>query len=160
MMRMAAFALAALMLTGCAGLFADHFYDAVTPSGVHCSDMPVVPSGSAVDREFHRLKPVKSGWDAVTETERIESIRRKACAVGADGVIETVADEHRDPKTGMFVTLIDGVSFRFLRPKRVEDDQNMPLTVARPQFQSSKPAPRPRISVPSLPPPFDGGGRP
>ncbi len=71
------------------------FKEKRTPSGDFCSDMPVIPAGTTPDREYHRLEPVSSDPKARTEAERLESLRKAACKVGADAVIEAVNEEVR-----------------------------------------------------------------
>ena len=71
------------------------FKDRRTPSGDFCSDMAVVPAGQEPDREYHRLQPIQSDPKAKTEAERLESLRKAACNVGADAVIEAVNEEVR-----------------------------------------------------------------
>jgi hypothetical protein len=71
------------------------FKDKHTPSGDFCSDMAVVPAGQEPDREYHRLQPIQSDPKARTEAERLESLRKAACNVGADAVIEAVNEEVR-----------------------------------------------------------------
>lgn len=70
-----------------------HFEKAITPSGVPCSDMPIVPAGTAVDKPLHRLRPVRSAYACVTDAERLESLRREACRAGGDAVIEASNEE-------------------------------------------------------------------
>jgi hypothetical protein len=84
-------ALAALISAGCGPAFKDRR----TPSGDFCSDMPIIPAGQDVDREYHRLQPIQSDPKAHTEAERLESLRKVACSVSADAVIEAVNEEVR-----------------------------------------------------------------
>jgi hypothetical protein len=86
-----ALALAALLSAGCGPAFKDRR----TPSGDFCSDMAIIPAGQDVDREYHRLQPIQSDPKAKTEAERLESLRKVACGVGADAVIEAVNEEVR-----------------------------------------------------------------
>ena len=85
-----AVALVALMPFACMS-----FKDKRTPSGEFCSDMSVVPAGTDVSNEYHRLQPIQSDPKARTEAERLESLRKAACNVGADAVIEAVNEEVR-----------------------------------------------------------------
>ena len=84
-------ALAALLSVSCSGPFKDRR----TPSGDFCSDMPIIPAGQEPDREYHRLQPIQSDSKTRTEAERLESLRKVACNVGADAVIEAVNEEVR-----------------------------------------------------------------
>src|SRR5262245_50109947 len=84
-------ALAALLSVSCSGAFKDRR----TPSGDFCSDMPIIPAGQEPDREYHRLQPIQSDAKTRTEAERLESLRKVACNVGADAVIEAVNEEVR-----------------------------------------------------------------
>jgi hypothetical protein len=83
----------ALLVGGCAASFAT----ALTPSGEPCSDMPILSSEQKVDREYHRIGPVKSDLQCGTEAERLESLRRAACKKGADAIIEASNEEARLP---------------------------------------------------------------
>ncbi|MFT3764613.1 MAG: hypothetical protein QM820_03710 [Minicystis sp.] len=84
-------ALAALVSVSCGPAFKDRR----TPSGDFCSDMPIIPAGQEPDREYHRLQPIQSDSKTRTEAERLESLRKVACNVGADAVIEAVNEEVR-----------------------------------------------------------------
>jgi hypothetical protein len=57
--------------------------------------MPVFPAGTEPDREYHRLQPITSDPESRTEAERLESLRKAACNVGGDAVIEAVNEEVR-----------------------------------------------------------------
>jgi hypothetical protein len=78
-------AVCSLALAGCVS-----FSDARTRSGGFCTDMPIYPAGQTPDKPFHRLQPVASALKPLTEAERLESLRRVACKLGADAVIEAV----------------------------------------------------------------------
>lgn len=84
-------AAASLLQVGCG----PDFKDRRTPSGDFCSDMAIIPAGQEPDREYHRLQPIQSDPKARTEAERLESLRKVACKVGADAVIEAVNEEVR-----------------------------------------------------------------
>jgi hypothetical protein len=88
-------AAAALLVAACSA--PPRFQDLRTPSGEFCTDMPVIPAGQAPDREYHRLGPIQSDPHARTEAERLESLRKAACASGGDAVIEAVNEEVRLP---------------------------------------------------------------
>lgn len=92
---LAASALAAVVAAGAAAGCSPAFKDRRTPSGEFCSDMAIIPAGQEPDREYHRLQPIQSDPKARTEAERLESLRKVACNVGADAVIEAVNEEVR-----------------------------------------------------------------
>src|SRR5262245_30745317 len=81
----------ALLVAGCA----PSFEKALTPSGDPCTDMPILSNGQTVEREYHRMGPVKSALKCTTDAERVESLRREACKRGADAVIEATVEEER-----------------------------------------------------------------
>ena len=64
-----------------------------TPSGQLCADMPIVPANEKTERAYHRLGPLRSEPAAITEADRLYSLRRVACAQGADAVIEAANEE-------------------------------------------------------------------
>src|SRR5262245_27140493 len=91
MRRWRAVAVAAVLGAGCAS-----YYDKITPSGTPCRDMPLVPFGKdeqLAGRPFTRLRPVSSSLRCETQGERMESLRRQACDVMADAVIDIAQDE-------------------------------------------------------------------
>jgi hypothetical protein len=90
------------------------FKDKRTPSGDFCSDMSVVPAGTEVDREYHRLQPIQSDPKARTEAERLESLRKAACNVGADAVIEAVNEEVRGDSSA-YTMVSSGTAVIWLR---------------------------------------------
>src|SRR5262245_20446708 len=56
----------------------------LTPSGTPCPDMPIFPAGDKLEREYHRLKPIKTkGWfthedkskECTTGPERLQLLR-------------------------------------------------------------------------------------
>ncbi len=71
------------------------FHQMRTPSGDFCSDMPIFSGRDVPEKEFHRLGPVKSAGKLNTVAERLESLRKSACAAEADAVIEASEDEER-----------------------------------------------------------------
>lgn len=73
------------------------FHQMRTPSGDFCSDMPIYAGRDNPEKEFHRLGPVKSGATFKTTAERLESLRKAACAAEADAIIEASEDETRLP---------------------------------------------------------------
>lgn len=102
-------ALVALLPLACVS-----FKDKRTPSGDFCSDMSVVPAGTEVDREYHRLQPIQSDPKARTEAERLESLRKSACSVGADAVIEAVNEEVRGDSSA-YTMVSSGTAVIWLR---------------------------------------------
>ena len=90
------------------------FKDKRTPSGEFCSDMSVVPAGTEVDREYHRLQPIQSDPKARTEAERLESLRKAACKVEADAVIEAVNEEVRGDSSA-YTMVSSGTAVIWLR---------------------------------------------
>ena len=111
MRRLLLAALVAPILTGAA---CASFKDKRTPSGEFCSDMQVVPAGQETDSEYHRLQPISSDPKARTEAERLESLRKAACAVGGDAVIEAVNEEVR-AENATYATVSSGTAIIWLR---------------------------------------------
>jgi hypothetical protein len=103
---------ALLLITSCAPAFRDRR----TPSGDFCSDMAVIPADEEPNLEFHRLQPVQSDITAHTEAERLESLRRAACIIGGDAVIEAVNEEVRNDQ-GQYVLVSSGTAVVWSRPK-------------------------------------------
>lgn len=101
--------LAASTITSCS-----NFKNQRTPGGDFCSDMPVIPAGQEADREYHRLQPISSDPKARTEAERLESLRKAACAVGGDAVIEAVNEEVR-AENATYTTVSSGTAVIWLR---------------------------------------------
>lgn len=114
--------LAALVVLSACG---PAFKDRRTPSGDFCSDMPVYPAGKDPDREYHRLQPVQSDRKARTEAERLESLRRAACLVQGDAIIEAVNEEIRG-EDAMYVTVSSGTAIQWLR--RTNNSEVTPLS--------------------------------
>ncbi|CAN93579.1 MULTISPECIES: hypothetical protein [Sorangium] len=127
-------ALGAALIAGCS----TPFRDKRTPSGEFCSDMHVVPAGQLPDREYHRLQPIASDPTARTEAERLESLRKAACAVGGDAVIEAVNEEIRT-EDGRYASVASGTAVIWVR--RTEGEAR-PLTLhpATPPADSAAPA--------------------
>src|SRR5678809_1104337 len=107
--------LALLLATSCTA----DFKNRRTPSGDFCSDMFVIPAGEEPNLEYHRLQPVQSDIQAHTEAERLESLRKAACLVGADAVIEAVNEEVRND-AAQFVLVSSGTAVVWVRPKGSE----------------------------------------
>lgn len=106
--------LAALVAPILAGAACASFKDKRTPSGEFCSDMQVVPAGQEAESEYHRLQPISSDPKARTEAERLESLRKAACAVGGDAVIEAVNEEVR-AENATYATVSSGTAIIWLR---------------------------------------------
>ena len=142
MLKLVTFSLA-LSLTGCA-LFEPNFYKARSPAGVFCSDMAVIPNAQRLDRPFHRLAAVASAPTAQGELERLESIRRAACRVKADAIVEVTVSDDAKTSDGRYYTRIQGFSAVWLAPERAPE-----VAATLPQIPTS--APRATASQP-LPP--------
>ncbi|WP_437282335.1 hypothetical protein WME90_17710 [Sorangium sp. So ce375] len=127
-------ALGAALIAGCS----TPFRDKRTPSGEFCSDMYVVPAGQLPDREYHRLQPIASDPTARTEAERLESLRKAACMVGGDAVIEAVNEEIRT-EDGRYASVASGTAVIWVR--RTEGEAK-PLTLhpVAPSAESAAPA--------------------
>ena len=65
------------------------------PRATSAATCPIVPAGQEPEREYHRLQPIQSDPKARTEAERLESLRKAACKIDADAVIEAVNEEVR-----------------------------------------------------------------
>jgi hypothetical protein len=137
---LAALALAVTATAACAASFKDRR----TPSGDFCSDMVIIPAGQEPDREYHRLQPIKSEITAKTEAERLESLRKAACLVGADSVIEAVNEEVR-ADNAQYATVSSGTAVIWLRP---HSGEVKPLTIL-----TKKPPPAPTAEVTAEPAP-------
>jgi hypothetical protein len=102
--------------------------------------MAVVPAGQAPDREYHRLQPVASDPEARTEAERLESLRKVACASGADAVIEAVNEEIRQ-ENGNWATVASGTAVTWvLRGGGAKPISGYP-THAKPPAPAGEPPP-------------------
>ncbi len=86
------FLVAAVALAGCAPNFANQR----TPSGDFCADMQIIPNGTNPERPYHRLGPVVTAPGDQVEAQRLEALRRAACRLGADAVIEAQNEERSD----------------------------------------------------------------
>jgi len=137
-LTLAAIALAVTATAACAASFKDRR----TPSGDFCSDMVIIPAGQEPDREYHRLQPIKSDISAKTEAERLESLRKAACLVGADSVIEAVNEEVR-ADNAQYATVSSGTAVIWLRP---HSGEVKPLTIL-----TKKPAPAPEPTAEPAP---------
>ncbi|WP_437728461.1 hypothetical protein [Sorangium sp. So ce861] len=133
-------ALGAALIAGCS----TPFRDKRTPSGEFCSDMHVVPAGQLPDREYHRLQPIASDPEARTEAERLESLRKAACAVGGDAVIEAVNEEIRT-EDGRYASVASGTAVIWVRRT---DGEAKPLTL----HPATKPADSAAPPEPEAPP--------
>ncbi|HTN92441.1 MAG TPA: hypothetical protein VL242_52600 [Sorangium sp.] len=132
-------ALGAALISACSTAFRDKR----TPSGEFCSDMYVVPAGQLPDREYHRLQPIASDPEARTEAERLESLRRAACAVGGDAVIEAVNEEIRT-EDGRYASVASGTAVIWVRRT---DGEAKPLTL-HPANKPAESAPPPEPEAP------------
>ncbi|WP_437931668.1 hypothetical protein WMF37_21215 [Sorangium sp. So ce291] len=132
-------ALGAALISACSTAFRDKR----TPSGEFCSDMHVVPAGQLPDREYHRLQPIASDPAARTEAERLESLRKAACAVGGDAVIEAVNEEIRT-EDGRYASVASGTAVIWVRRT---DGEAKPLTL-HPATQPAESAPPPEPEAP------------
>lgn len=119
------------------------FKDRRTPSGEFCSDMAIIPAGQEPDREYHRLQPIQSDPKAKTEAERLESLRKVACNVGADAVIEAVNEEVRGDNAS-YQMISSGTAVIWLRHAGAGD--------AKPLMQSGPPRKPTPIGEPIAPP--------
>jgi hypothetical protein len=157
-------AITALIPLGCG----PDFKDRRTPSGDFCSDMPIIPAGQEPDREYHRLQPIQSDPKARTEAERLESLRKVACKVGADAVIEAVNEEVRGDNA-QYQTVSSGTAVIWLRrsgpsetkiqsvpAKKAPVAQEAPPATAEPaqtaapsaSASAGKPGPKPKKALP------------
>jgi hypothetical protein len=102
---------AAVLFTAACG---PAFKERRTPSGEYCSDMPILPAGTDPEREYHRLEPIQSEAKARTEAERLESLRKAACKVGGDAVIEAVNEEVRADNS-QYATVSSGTAVLWMR---------------------------------------------
>jgi hypothetical protein len=128
-------ALVAALSAGCG----PSFKEKRTPSGDFCSDMPIIPAGSEADREFHRLQPIQSDPKARTEAERLESLRKAACFVGADAVIEAVNEEVRG-ENAQYATVSSGTAVIWIRG---HGGEAKPLTIGVKKAPTPEPPPPP-----------------
>jgi hypothetical protein len=136
-------ALVAALSAGCG----PSFKEKRTPSGDFCSDMPIIPAGSEADREYHRLQPIQSDPKARTEAERLESLRKAACYVGADAVIEAVNEEVRG-ENAQYATVSSGTAVIWIRKAGIEAK---PLTIGVKKAPAPEPPPPPE-AAPEPPP--------
>jgi hypothetical protein len=116
------------------------FKDKRTPSGEFCSDMQVVPAGQEADSEYHRLQPISSDPKARTEAERLESLRKAACDVGGDAVIEAVNEEVR-AENATYATVSSGTAIIWLRRPTGSGTKPLSLPTKRPAGSAEPEAP-------------------
>lgn len=137
---------ALLLATSCTA----DFKNRRTPSGEFCSDMFVIPAGDEPNLEYHRLQPVQSDIKAHTEAERLESLRKAACIVGGDAVIEAVNEEIRN-EVGQYVLVSSGTAVVWVRPKGSEA---VPLTThKKPKTAEEASSAQPIAAAPPAAPP-------
>jgi hypothetical protein len=139
MRRLLLVALIAPLVTGAA---CASFKDKRTPSGEFCSDMQVVPAGQEADSEYHRLQPISSDPKARTEAERLESLRKAACDVGGDAVIEAVNEEVR-AENATYATVSSGTAIIWLRRPAGSGTKPLSLPTKRPTGSAEPEAPPP-----------------
>jgi hypothetical protein len=125
---------------------APSFYELRTPSGEYCADMPVIPAGQEPERAYHRLRPVASEPGVRTEAERLESLRKAACSVGGDAVIEAVNEEVKT-EHGFYATVANGTAVIWRGEARRESPK--PASPAQPPASAPAPA---SIDAPAPPP--------
>lgn len=146
--------LAALLAPIFAGAACASFKDKRTPSGEFCSDMQVVPAGVDPDSEYHRLQPISSDPKARTEAERLESLRKAACAVGGDAVIEAVNEEVR-AENATYATVSSGTAIIWLRRPTSSGTTPLKLPSKRPAASADPavdaPAPEPTAEASAAP---------
>jgi hypothetical protein len=128
------------------GVACASFKDKRTPSGEFCSDMQVVPAGQDPDSEYHRLQPISSDPKARTEAERLESLRKAACAVGGDAVIEAVNEEVR-AENATYATVSSGTAIIWLR--RPAGSGSKPITLPNKHAASASVEPPPPPEPPA-----------
>lgn len=105
---------------------APRFQDMRSPSGDFCSDMPIFPAGKIPEREYHRLGPIQSAPDVRTEAERMESLRKAACAAGGDAIIEAVNEEQKQPNA-TYATISSGTAVTWTRRTGGETAKPIPI---------------------------------
>jgi hypothetical protein len=139
------------------------FKEKRTPSGDFCSDMPIVPAGQDPGREYHRLQPIQSDPKARTEAERLESLRKAACKVDGDAVIEAVNEEVRGDNA-QYAMVSSGTAITWVRHTNPETTPiainggkkngggtgNPDVTVT---VTGDAPAPDPSVATDVTPPP-------
>ena len=139
MRRLLLVALVAPLVVGAA---CASFKDKRTPSGEFCSDMLVIPAGQEADSEYHRLQPISSDPKTRTEAERLESLRKAACAVGGDAVIEAVNEEVR-AENATYATVSSGTAIIWLRRPAGSGSKPLSLPNKRPASSAEPDAPPP-----------------
>ena len=130
------------------------FKDKRTPSGEFCSDMQVIPAGQDADSEYHRLQPISSDPKARTEAERLESLRKAACSVGGDAVIEAVNEEVR-AENATYATVSSGTAIIWLRRPSGGGAKPLSLPSKHPAASAAvepPPAPEPPAPEPTAAP--------
>jgi hypothetical protein len=133
------------------------FKDRRTPSGDFCSDMAVIPAGQEPDREYHRLQPIQSDPKAKTEAERLESLRKAACNVSADAVIEAVNEEVRGDNA-QYGMVSSGTAVIWLH--RADPARPSAPTPVGALPTKGSPAATAAVAAPPAPPPPDATAQP
>ena len=126
------------------------FKDRRTPSGDFCSDMLVIAAGQTPDREHHRLQPIRSDLTAKTEAERLESLRKAACLLGGDAVIEAVNEEVRGDNA-QYITVSSGTAVIWIRHPNGEAKPISILTVNKTPATDATPEPTPTADASAEP---------
>lgn len=142
--------LAAFGLLTCVSSCAS-FKDKRTPSGEFCSDMAIIPAGQEPDREYHRLQPIQSDPKTRTEAERLESLRKVACGVGADAVIEAVNEEVRGDNA-QYQMVSSGTAVIWLRRSSAEAPAMKSLPGKKPTPIGEPAATAEPVAAPEPPP--------
>jgi hypothetical protein len=102
----------------------------------------VIPAGQDADSEYHRLQPISSDPKARTEAERLESLRKAACSVGGDAVIEAVNEEVR-AENATYATVSSGTAIIWLRRPAGSGSKPLSLPNKRPAASAEPEAPPP-----------------
>lgn len=128
------------------------FHELRTPSGDFCSDMPIFSGMTQPDREFHRIGPVKSRPKLNSPAERLESLRKAACAAGADAIVEAAEAEETQPDA-THSTIASGTGVIWTRRP---DTEAKPLGLGA-VTEDNKSAPKEAVATPTAkaPTPLD-----
>lgn len=147
-------ALAASLVLGCGATFQERR----TPSGEYCTDMHVFPAGTNPDREYHRLQPITSDPESRTEAERLESLRKAACEVGGDAVVEAVNEEIRT-SDAVYSTVSSGTAVVWVRrptsdtkPFATYSNKSKPTDAAGAEQEATPPPEAAPSAAPTAPP--------
>lgn len=98
------------------GACAPSFENARTPSGQYCSDMPIYLNNQPdPDKPFHRIKPIATPLIQLTAPERLEALRKEACKLGGDAVINA-GDEDAQTTDHIVIVRASGYAVRWTGP--------------------------------------------